>query len=60
MEALESVAKPLGLSPEEAAAGAIRIVDNQMAGLMRQLTLEQGRDPREFSVYCFGGAPPKQ
>ena len=56
MEALESVAKPLGLSPEEAAAGAIRIVDNQMAGLMRQLTLEQGKDPREFSVYCFGGA----
>ncbi len=54
--ALATVAEPLGMSVVEAAAGATRIIDHQMAGLMRQLTLEQGLDPRDFSVYAFGGA----
>lgn len=54
--ALETVSAPLGMTPVEAAAGATRIIDHQMAGLMRQLTLEQGLDPRDFAVYAFGGA----
>jgi N-methylhydantoinase A len=40
----------------EAAAGALRIVEYQMADLMRQMTVEQGLDPREFVVYAYGGA----
>jgi N-methylhydantoinase A len=54
--AIRTVAKPLRMSDVEAAAGAVRIVESQMAGLMRQMTLEQGLDPRDFVVYAYGGA----
>lgn len=54
--ALATVAAPLGMKPVEAAAGAKRIIDHHMAGLMRQLTIERGLDPRDFIVYAFGGA----
>jgi N-methylhydantoinase A len=39
-----------------AADGALRIVESQMADLMRQMTVERGLDPRDFVVYAFGGA----
>jgi N-methylhydantoinase A len=54
--AMRTVAEPLGMSVVEAAAGALRIVEYQMADLMRQMTVEQGLDPREFVVYAYGGA----
>jgi len=54
--ALRSVSEPLGMDPVEAAAGAVRIVEYQMADLMRQMTVEQGLDPRHFVVYAYGGA----
>ncbi|MBM3676844.1 MAG: hydantoinase/oxoprolinase family protein [Actinobacteria bacterium] len=54
--AMRAVAEPLGMSTVEAAAGALRIVEYQMADLMRQMTVEQGLDPREFVVYAYGGA----
>jgi N-methylhydantoinase A len=54
--ALGSVAEPLGMDTVEAAAGAVRIVEYQMADLMRQMTVEQGLDPRQFVVYAYGGA----
>ena len=50
-----SVAGELGMDPVEAADGALRIVETQMADLMRQMTVERGRDPRDFVVYAFGG-----
>jgi N-methylhydantoinase A len=55
-KALASVAERLGMDVHEAAAGALRIVEYQMADLMRQMTVEQGLDPREFVVYAYGGA----
>jgi N-methylhydantoinase A len=54
--AMATVAEPMGMSEVEAAAGAVRIVESQMADLMRQMTLEQGLDPRGFVVYAYGGA----
>lgn len=54
--AMEPIASSLGMEVIEAAAGAVRIVDAQMAGLMRQMTIERGHDPRDFDVYSFGGA----
>lgn len=56
--AFERVGAPLGLSAAEAAAGACRIIDHRMAGLIRQMTVQRGRDPREFSVFSYGGAGP--
>ena len=52
------VAKPLGLSTEEAAAGIRRIVDAQMADTLREVTIGRGHDPRDFVVFAYGGAGP--
>lgn len=52
------VAEPLGMSVVEAAQGALRVVDSQMAELIRQTTVERGHDPRDFVVFAFGGAGP--
>ncbi len=54
----ERVARPLGLSTLEAAAGIKRIVDTRMADLLRTVTIERGHDPRGFVLYAFGGAGP--
>jgi N-methylhydantoinase A len=52
------VAEPLGISVTEAAAGIKRIVDGRMGDLLRTVTLERGHDPREFTLYAYGGAGP--
>ncbi len=52
------LAEKLGLSLEETAAGIIRINNANAALLIRQRTIEQGYDPREFTIYAFGGAGP--
>ncbi len=52
------VAAPLGMSVREAAAGIRSVADNQMADLLRKVTVEQGRDPRDFVVFAYGGAGP--
>jgi N-methylhydantoinase A len=46
------------LSLEEAAAGVLRVNANNAATLIRQRTIEQGLDPRDFTLYAFGGAGP--
>lgn len=54
----EKVAKPLGLSVEDAAEGIKRIVDSQMSDLVRQATVHRGYDPRDFILVAYGGAGP--
>lgn len=54
----EMIAKPLGISVEEAASGIKRIVDSHMADLVRQATVHRGYDPRDFVLVAFGGAGP--
>src|SRR5690606_12731196 len=49
---------PLGLSPQQAASAVLRVVNDAMAGAIRFVTLQRGRDPREFSLFAFGGAGP--
>ncbi|HZB29956.1 MAG TPA: hydantoinase/oxoprolinase family protein [Streptosporangiaceae bacterium] len=56
--AVTALAEPLGMSVEETAAGIVRINNNAAATLIRQRTLEQGYDPRDFVLYAFGGAGP--
>lgn len=41
-----------------AAAGVRRIVDVQMADLVRKTSLERGHDPRDFVLIAYGGAGP--
>jgi N-methylhydantoinase A len=52
------VAAPLGMSVEEAAAGIVRIVNAHMEGAVRTISLERGRDVRDFTLLAFGGAGP--
>jgi N-methylhydantoinase A len=54
----EKIAKPLGISVEEAASGIKRIIDSRMADLLRQSTVHRGYDPRDFVLVAFGGAGP--
>jgi len=56
--AVGEVAKQLGMSIVECAAGILRIVELQMADIIRKVTVEKGFDPREFVLYAFGGAGP--
>ena len=59
LQAIERrVAKPLGLSALQAAAGIRQIIDQQMADLIRRVTLERGFDPQDFVLYAYGGAGP--
>jgi len=52
------IAEPLGLTVEEAAA-AIHAVQNAQTGdLLRKIVVESGYDPRDFTIYAFGGAGP--
>jgi N-methylhydantoinase A len=57
-QAVETVGAPLGLTPEDAAAGIVHINNQKAALLIRQRTVEQGLDPREFVLYAYGGAGP--
>jgi N-methylhydantoinase A len=52
------VALPLGMSPEAAARGVLAIVDNNMVGALRVVSVERGHDPRDFTLVPFGGAGP--
>jgi N-methylhydantoinase A len=54
----ERVAEPFGLSVEEAAYGIFRIVNNNMVGGMRRVSIERGYDPRDFVLVGAGGAGP--
>ena len=54
----ERVAKPLGIGVEEAARGVLAIVNNNMVGALRVVSVERGFDPRAFSLCAFGGAGP--
>ena len=57
-EAFAALGKPLNLTAEMTAASVLRIVNDSMAGAIRFVTLQRGRDPREFALFAFGGAGP--
>lgn len=52
------IARPMGLTIEEAAAGMYRVACNNMAQGVREVTIKRGFDPREFPLIAAGGAGP--
>ncbi|MBN9887231.1 hydantoinase/oxoprolinase family protein [Salipiger abyssi] len=56
--ALARVAETLGQEVETVATGVLRIAAAAMGGAMRELTVEQGLDPRGMTLLPFGGAGP--
>src|SRR5207245_504739 len=59
LEALkEKIAAPMNMTVAEAASGIYRITNSHMSDLIRRATVERGYDPREFTLFAFGGAAP--
>jgi N-methylhydantoinase A len=56
--AIKPIADSLGISIKRAAAGIIDIVNENMYGALRLVSVEQGHDPRDFALIGFGGAGP--
>jgi N-methylhydantoinase A len=56
--AVDKIAKVLKLDIMEAAQGIIRIVNENMAATIRQVSLQRGRDPRNFHLLAAGAAGP--
>lgn len=52
------VAEPLGLSVVEAAHGVRQVANVNMARAIRSVTIERGRDPRDYTLVAFGGSGP--
>jgi N-methylhydantoinase A len=52
------VAEPLHMTIEQAARGILSIVDHNMMGAIRVVSVERGHDPRDFVLVPFGGAGP--
>jgi N-methylhydantoinase A len=52
----EQIAKPLGLSIEDAAYGMLRIANANMGRAVRSVSTEKGYNVRDFALCSFGGA----
>src|SRR6266700_3490068 len=57
-ERMVELAQRMGVSVQEAALGIIRVVNANMERALRTVSLEQGYDPRRFTLFPFGGAGP--
>jgi N-methylhydantoinase A len=57
-QAVQQIADAMGLSLYEAAEGTVKIVNENMFGALRLVSVEKGYDPREFALIAFGGAGP--
>jgi len=56
--AVQKIADAMNLSLEDAADGILKIVNENMAGALRVISVQRGHDPREFALVAFGGAGP--
>jgi N-methylhydantoinase A len=57
--AVQQIADAMGLpDTRTAAAGIIDIVNENMFGALRLVSVQQGYDPRDFALVAFGGAGP--
>lgn len=54
----EKIGRATGLSGVEAAGAVLRLGNMKMAGAIRMVSVARGHDPRDFSLFAFGGAGP--
>jgi hypothetical protein len=54
----DRLAKPLGLTRVDAAAGVVRLADVKMALAVRSITAARGLDPRDYALAAYGGGGP--
>jgi N-methylhydantoinase A len=53
--AFEPLAESTDVSVDEAALGVIRISNANMLNLLKLVSVQRGRDPRDFAIVAFGG-----
>jgi N-methylhydantoinase A len=56
--AVKKIGDALGKSTRDAALGIYNIVNENMVGALRLVSVEQGHDPRDYALIAFGGAGP--
>ena len=56
--AVGTLAQQLGLSMTDTAVGVVRVVNEHMAAAIREVSIDRGRDPRDYTLLPFGGAGP--
>ena len=54
----DSIAGPMNLSLEHAAYGAYQIAASNMMRAIKAVSTERGRDPRNYTLFAFGGNGP--
>jgi len=54
----EKIAKRLGMDLYEAALGMYNVINVNMAAAVREVSVKQGQDPRDFPLVTAGGAGP--
>lgn len=52
------LAEPLHVDLERAASGMLEVATSAMANAVRQVTLQRGLDPRDFTLFAYGGGGP--
>jgi N-methylhydantoinase A len=57
-QSVEKIGKALGKNAKDAALGIYNIVNENMVGALRLVSVEQGHDPRDYALIAFGGAGP--
>lgn len=58
IKALKPLADTLKISIDQVAQGILRIATSSMANTIREITIENGIDPREMKLIAYGGAGP--
>lgn len=54
----DKLGKPLGVDETAAAEAVIKLANIRMAGAIRMVSVSLGADPRDFTLFAFGGAGP--
>jgi len=54
----EKIGRAAGLDGVAAAGAVLRLGNLKMAGAIRMVSVSRGHDPRDFSLFAFGGAGP--
>jgi len=58
INAMQPLAEKLNISIEKVAQGILLIATSSMANIIREITIENGIDPREMKLIAYGGAGP--
>jgi N-methylhydantoinase A len=58
VQAIRTLSHPLKASIDRTSESIIRLVNDSMSKALRIVTIERGRDPRDFTLIAFGGAGP--